>query len=182
MIEAANIGIARLGEVEVPDTSLSVQSGVTEYTLPSTIRQRPLQVNSRTSSTEDWKPVQGWGVIPATAGSDWTLVIPPFSNGTSLQVIYRAAHPRLTSYSSDVFDSIHPELALCATVAEALQWYNNQVGGSNQYFMQRENKALQDLESAMIKYPIPGVIEQWQGMPHWGKRGDYVPGTSDLRA
>lgn len=184
LIEAANLALSRFGEVDVPDTSLSASAGVTEYTLPAAIRQRPLRVNIQTSqdvSDFQWKPVQGWSVIPATAGSQWTLVLPLMTEGMAIQVIYRAPHPRLNSYSSDILDSIHPELAICATLVEALQWYNNQVGGSNQYFLQRENKALQDLESAIVRYPIPRIIEQFQGMPHWGSRGEYVPGTSDLR-
>lgn len=181
MIEAANIAINRLGEIELPDTSISITAGTTEYTLPSTIRARPLRVNTRVASTDKWEPVQGWDVIPAAPGSNWTLVLPPLSAGNSLQVIYRSAHPTLTTYSSEIMSDIHPELAVCALLAECLQWYNNQVGGSNQYFLQRENKALQDLESAMVRFPIPGVLEQWQGMPHWGRRSEYVPGTSDPR-
>lgn len=178
MIEAANIAIVRLGELEVPDTSITATPGVYEYTLPAAIRAKPLAVNSRASSNEVWKPVQGWGVIPATAGSNWTLVLPTDFD-SNIQIVYRAHHPKLSAYDSDILDTIHPELATCAVVAEALQWYNNQVGGSNQYFLQRENKALQDLESAMVRFPIPGFIEQFQGMPHWNRRSEYVPGTSD---
>lgn len=184
MIEAANLGLQKLGEIDIPDESLTISAGQTMYTLPAAIRKRPVQVNVQTnqdSGDYQWVPVQGWDVIPATAGSDWTLVVPLLDSGYKLQVIYRAVHPKLTDYDSPILDGIHPEVALCATVAEALQWYNNLVGGTNQYFLQRENKSIHDLEAALAKFPIQREVEQWQGLPHWGKRGDYVPGTSDLK-
>lgn len=185
MIELANIAIQRLGEVEVPDTSLSVISGQREYTLPSSIRMRPLDVRipqNQVSGNYNWTSVQGWDIIPATAGSNWTLVIPSgLSAGYSLQIIYRAPHPRLTAYDSDILTAIHPELAVSALLVEALQWYNNQISGSDPYLNQRENKAIQDLESALVRYPIPQPVERLQGMPHWRMNERYVPGTSDLR-
>jgi hypothetical protein len=170
--------------VEVPDTSLAIVGGQSEYTLPATIQQKPLRVyiqSRQDVGNYGWNLVQGWDIIPATAGSNWTLVVPTLAQGHSLQVIYRAPHPKLTAYDSPILDSIHPELALCAVVAEALQWYNNSIGGTNGFFNQRENKAIQDLESAMVRFPIQQTIEQIQGMPHWHNRAQYVPGTSDLR-
>lgn len=183
MIELANIAIQRLGEIDIPDTTLSVVANQTEYLLPAYIKERPTAVFRQTaqvSGNNQWVPVQGWNVIPAAVGTQWTLVLPTLPTNYALRIMYRTVHPRLTSYDSDILD-IHPELAVCALVAEALQWYNNLIGGTNQYFMQRENKALQDLESALVRHPIRKTVEQVQGMIHWGHRGEYVPGTSDLR-
>jgi hypothetical protein len=126
--------------------------------------------------------VQGWDVIPASPGSNWTLVLPDLSANYGIEVLYRGLHPKLTAFDSPIVETIHPELALSALLAEAYQWYNNQVGGSNQYFLQRENKALQDLEAAKVEYQIESFPGQVQGMVHWGRRGRYVPLTSDLRA
>lgn len=185
MIELANIAIQRLGEIEIPDTSLSIAGGQREYTLPSTIRQRPVAVNVQKNQdvgNYNWVPVQGWGVIPATAGSNWTLVVPSgMTQGFSLQVIYRALHPKLTAYDSDILPAIHPEVATAALLCEALQWYNSQVGGSDEYSMRRENKFVQDLEAALVRHPILNTPEQVQGFPHWLPDQRFVPGTSDLR-
>jgi hypothetical protein len=180
MIELANIALQRLGEIDLPDTSLTVIGGETQYTLPTTIRKRPVAVNIA-KTAGGWQPVQGWNVIPAAPGSNWTLTVPYLTSGQGLQVVYSSLHPKLTAFDSNISELIEPELALSALLAEAYQWYNNQVGGSNAYFLQRENKALQDLEVAKVQFQIPRHPHQAQGMPHWGTRGEYVPGTSDLR-
>lgn len=185
MIRLANIAMRRIGEVELPDTSITTAAGQTEYTLPSSIRSRPIAVYRRRiadADNNDWVLVQGWSVIPATAGANWTLVIPPTEQGITLKIMYRAIHPELTAFDSPILETIHPELILTALLVEAYQWYNNQVGGSNTYFIQRENKALQDFEQARVIYAPRRSVEQVQGLPHWNARGEYVPGTSDLRA
>lgn len=184
MIQLANIALRKIGEIDVIDTSLVVAANQTEYTLPSTIQKRPVRV--RIQGVQDalnnqWRELPNTSIIPATAGSSWTLVIPDGAQGYTLEVTYRGMHPEVTAFDSPIQAAIHPELALCALIAEAYQWYNNQVGGSNQYLLQRENKAIQDLESARVLYPVKRTMEQVSGMPHWGVRGDYVPLTSDLR-
>jgi hypothetical protein len=170
MINLANIALRRCGDIDLVDTSIVTSGLQTEYTMPDTIRQRPIRVRVQgnfDNNDNRWEEVQGWGVIPATAGSNWTLVLPEMVEGYYVEVLYRATHPELTSYASDIQDSIHPEVALSALIAEAYQWYNNQLGGSNQYFLQRENKAIQDYEAAKVMHPIRHIVEQVQGLPHW---------------
>lgn len=170
MISLANIALRRIGDIDLVDTSLVTEGGQTEYTLPATIRQRPIRVRVQgnvDNADNRWEEVQGWSVVPATAGSSWTLVLPEMVGGYAIEVLYRAEHPELTSFSSDIQEAIRPELALCALIAEAYQWYNNQVGGSNQYFLQRENKAIQDYEAARVMNPVRHIVEQIQGLPHW---------------
>lgn len=180
MKRLANLAIRKLGKIDVPDTSLTIVGGQTEYSMP--IRQRPKAVNIQRLSEANnnrWEPLTGWSVIPATAGSAWTLVVPDLAQGFSLQIIYEDFHPRMLTFDSDLIEVVAPELACCALLAEAYQWYNNQIGGSNAYMTQRENKALQDLELAKVNFPIYRIDEQVQGLPHWGRRGQYVPLTSD---
>lgn len=184
MIRLANLALTRLGKIDIVDTSISIAASQTEYTLPAAIQKKPKRVRKQTLQTandNEWKLVQGWDVIPATAGSNWTLVIPQLTQGYSLEVLYEGIHPELTAFDSPIQDAILPELAINALLAEAYQWYNNQIGGTSQYYLQRENKAIQDLQAAKVEYPIQRVIEQIQGLPHWGARGEYVPLTSDLR-
>jgi hypothetical protein len=185
MLRLANIAIQKLGDVMVPDTSISIVAGQSEYLLPATIRSKPISVRRQTvqdANDNRWVPVEGWDVIPQAVGSQLKLTLPAIPVNYSLEIIYRGLHPDVTAFDSEILGLIHPELAACSLIAEAFQWYNNQVGGSNQYFLQRENKAIQDLESALVRYPIDDNVGQVQGFPHWGKSGDYVPLTSDLRA
>lgn len=170
MISLANIALRRLGDIDLVDTSLTTTGGVTEYTMPTTVRQRPIRVRVATNTDvgdNAWAEVQGWQVIPATSGSNWTLVMPEIADGYSVEILYRGLHPEVTAYDSDINEAVHPELVLCSLIAEAYQWYNNQVGGSNQYFLQRENKAIQDLEAARVLHPTRHIVEQIQGLPHW---------------
>lgn len=184
MIRLANIALQKLGEIELPDTSLTVVANQTEYALPSTIRQKPLRVRKQhlqTTNNNLWEVVNNWDVIPATTGSNWTLVIPYLTQGYKLEILYRSVHPEINAWNDTILDTIHPELATCALITEAYQWYNNMLGGTNQYFLQRENKALQDLEAAKVTYPMRHAMEQVTGFPHWKPDTRYVPLTSDSK-
>lgn len=182
MRELANIALRKLGKIEFVNTALSLSSGVTEYTLPIKIKPKRVRVQgNQSSNNNEWRLVQGWGFIPATAGSFPTLVVPGLETGNSLELLYEDLHPELKTFDSDILEAIDPELALCALLAEAYQWYNNKIGGSSDYFKQRENKAIQDLEAAKVKFPFVKSPEQIQGLVHWNRRSEYVPGTSDLR-
>lgn len=186
MIELANVALQKLGDIDIVDTSIVVVAGQTEYNLPAAINERPIRVRRQgvqVSNNNQWENVIGWDVIPQTTGAQWKLVVPDtIAPNYSLEVVYRDSHPTLTAFDSIILDTIHPELAVCAVIAEAYQWYNNQLGGANQYFLQRENKAIQDLEQALVKNPIRHIVEQVSGMVHWGESSEYVPGTGDLRA
>jgi hypothetical protein len=170
MISLANIALRRIGDIDLLDTSLVSVGGQIEYTMPVAIKQRPIRIRVRgniSSVVNHWEEVQGWSVNPATAGTAWTLVLPEMVSGNSIEILYRSFHPELTAFDSPIQEAVHPELILCALVAEAYQWYNNQVGGSNQYFLQRENKAIQDYEAAKVMNPVRHITEQVQGLPHW---------------
>lgn len=170
MIALANIALRRLGYIDLVDTSLVTVGGQTEYTMPVTVQEKPIRVRvqSNYDSTNNlWEEVQGWSVIPKTAGTQWTLVVPDMSSGWALEILYRGLHPEVATYDSPIQAAIHPEVAVAALVAEAYQWYNNQLGGSNQYFLQRENKAIQDFEASKVMHPLRHIVEQVQGLPHW---------------
>jgi hypothetical protein len=182
MKELANLALRKLGRIDLVDTSISIVAGQSEYTLPIKVKPKRVRIATvQDSNDHRWEVINNWSIIPATAGSFLTLVVPALSVGYSLEVLYEDNHPELTGYASDIMESIEPELALNALLVEAYQWYNNSIGGSNPYMIQRENKALQDFEQSMVKYPIRKIDYQVQGFPHWNKRGEYVPLTSDLR-
>jgi hypothetical protein len=182
MISLANIALSKLGEIDVPEY-VTVQNGTTVYSLPAGVQTIPSMVR-HLSATANVRPriVSEWTVMPDSPESALSISIPKFYDvGGQFEIFYRSTHPTLTDFDSTILASISPEVAVSALVAEAYQWYNNQLGGSNQYFLQRENKALQDLEAALVKHPIRKLPGQIQGFVHWGQEGRYVPLTSDLR-
>lgn len=183
MIELANIALQKLGEIDVPDY-VNTTAGAVSYTLPSTIRSYPILVRYLSpNALIRPRVVSGWSVSPMSPGTSLVIVVPGGfdESGGRLEVFYKSLHPKVTSFDSTISEFISPELALSALVAEAYEWYNNQLGGSNQYFLQRENKALQDLEAALVKSPIHRLTGQVSGMPHWGGSTQYVPLTNDAR-
>lgn len=185
MIELANNAMMYLGDFDLIDTSLSFNDAQTEYTMPSVIRQKPLGVQVQTlqdANSNMWKNVNVFNVRPATAGQNWTLVLPQGSSGYTIAIKYRILHPKLTAYDSDILEVIHPDLAKACLVAHAYQWVNNKLGGNNEYLVARENTAWQELEIAKARFPIEKEVGQVQGMPHWGVRARYIPLTSDLKA
>lgn len=183
MRELANIAIRKLGKIDNIDTSITTSAGRTEYTMPIQVAPKRVRMQTVLGSTNNnkWEVVQGWSVIPAAPGTGWTLVIPNMVQGYKLELLYEDLHPELTAYDSNISELIAPELLTSAVIAEAFQWYNNKINGSNAYFLQRENKAIQDLAEAKVNYPINRIDEQVAGLPHWGLSGRYVPKTSDLR-
>ena len=184
MIELANDSLRYLGDFDLIDTSVTIAGSQTEYTLPSVIRQRPLSVQIQTVQAvgnNQWEFVNNWDIRPATAGADWVLVVPPGSVGHVLSVKYRILHPEVASYDSPILETIHPDLAVACLTAHAFQWMNNKTGGTSDYWIQRENKAWQDLEIAKVRFPIEKEVGQVRGFPHWGNRARYVPLTSDLK-
>ncbi len=182
MIELANIALQKLGEIDVPDYVVT-SPGTILYTLPSTIRQYPTLVRYLSPNQNiSPKVVSNWTVMPDDSGINLNITVSGHDeNGGQLEIFYRSRHSKVTSFDSNISEFINPELALCSLIAEAYQWYNNQLGGSNQYFLQRENKALQDLEAALVKFPIHRLTGQVSGMPHWGRNTQYVPLTNDAR-
>jgi hypothetical protein len=184
MISLTDIALGKLGEIDIPDTSITTVANKTEYALPALVAKKPIRVRRQTTkivNNNHWQNVPNWDVIPNSPDSFWTLVLPDVEQGYLLEVLYRDKHPHLTSYDKTILPTIYPELAVCSLVAEAYQWYNNQTGGSNQYFLQRENKSLQDLEAAQVKFPMEKTSEQVSGFPHWNTRSEYVPLTSDRK-
>lgn len=182
MIELANQALLSLGDFDLFDTSLSFAANQTEYTMPSVIRQKPLRVQVQTLDTANnnqWRNVNSWDVRPATAGQNWTLVLPQSTVGRLIAIKYRILHPKLTAYDSDILEVIHPELAKASLVAHAYQYINNKLGGSNEYLVSRENAAWQELEIARAKFPVEKEVGQVRGLPHWGKAKRYMPLTSD---
>lgn len=182
MIELANNTLIYLGDFDLIDTSLAFAANQTEYTLPAAIRQKPLRVQVQTLDTVNnnrWVNVNSWDVRPATAGANWTLVLPQSLVGRVIAIKYRILHPKLTAYDSDILEVIHPELASACLVAHAFQYINNKMGGSNDYYIGRENAAWQELEIARAKFPIEKEVGQVRGLPHWGRSKKFVPLTSD---
>ena len=177
MIEVVNDALQseHIGNVPVPDTSLTTVDNQTEYTLPSALitDNALLDVEFQGITTDAnnnrYSPIPGWRIVPSgTGGTAGTLVVPQFASGYKLRLTYLGLHPRVNAYSDYISEYIPRPLAVAACVAHALEWYNTQRGGSDKYWLQREDRAWNQLDLAKRMTPVVLPPRRMQGFPHWG--------------
>lgn len=171
MLEVVNDALRFLGRIPRVDTSLTSASNQTEYTLPvalkgSKITKVELQGVTSDSNDNRYVLVSNWRVVDSDPGSTAILVLPQVQAGYVIRISYSGYHPRVSLYDDYISEHIHPELAVCSVVAHALQWYNSQRSGADEYWKQREDRAWNQLDIAKVTYPIRLPVRQISGFPH----------------
>lgn len=172
MIEVANDALVYLGRIpKVYSTILSV-ANQTEYALPVALKgvkltDIELQGTLTDSDDNQYTPITGWKITPALPGSTGLLTIPQFAAGYILRIGYPGIHPRVSTFSDYISEFIHPELATACVTAHALQWYNSQRSGADDYWKSREDRAWNQLDIAKRDYPIQMPVARVPGFPHW---------------
>lgn len=172
MIEIVNDALVYLGRIPKVYSSLTTAANQTEYTLPTALEGVDLtdiEIQGILTDSNDnrYEPISGWKITPALPGSTALLTIPQFASGYILRIGYPGIHPKVTAYSDYISPYIHPELATAAAVAHALQWYNSQRDGADDYWKQREDRAWNQLDIAKATYPIKIPVVRVPGFPHW---------------
>jgi len=153
MIQLANMGLRALGWVTVVDTSLTT-TAATEYDWS---HREPLRIDVQTNDETDnnnWMELRSWKFEHGEVGSDNKLILPELDTGKTLRVWYQDFHPQLSTYSDEVSQTIHPEVAIWAVVVEALKWMNSRTQGEQSGIVQDLNDARQELDNAKTKFPI----------------------------
>jgi len=161
MVSLANQALSYLGDIVLIDTSLTTASGQTEYAIPVAVkRDKPVRVEIQTyadSNDNRWKeynPSQ-YEIVPAAGGSTGLLIFRDQPDaGFTIKIWYHGVHPTLTAYSSVISEYIHPQLAKASLVLQALDWINSQTAGSNDFWMQKQNKAEREYEIALNRYKM----------------------------
>lgn len=182
MLEVVNDALISLGNIPAVDSSLTTAAAQTEYALPVALKSNRLlnvEVQGILTDANDNRYVQvpNWQVVPAGPGSTGLLVLPQLAEGYLLRLTHLGLHPRVSAYADYISEYIHPEVAVAAVVAHALQWYNTQKGGADKYWLQREDRAWNQLDIAKQTYPISLPVERVQGFPHW----DEPPHVDDFK-
>jgi hypothetical protein len=172
MIEIANDALVSLGRIPKVYSSITTVANQTEYALPVALKGVDLagiEIQGILTDSDDnrYNPIEGWKITPALPGSTSLLTIPQFAAGYILRIGYPGLHPRVSVYSDYISEYIHPELATAVVVAHALQWYNSQRGGADDYWKQREDRAWNQLDIAKAQYPIKLPVARVAGFPHW---------------
>jgi hypothetical protein len=167
MIQRANRGLEKLEEILATDTSLTTAANQTEYTLPAKIVRRPylIEIQTRINDADDnqYVPISDWDVQPSTPGSDGMLI---FNNqpeaDRKLKIWYGGVHPTLTTYSSQVSETVWPSVSVAVFVEAALEWFVGRISGSrsNVFWVQRWNDAKRNAAIELSKHPVPKPDQQ----------------------
>lgn len=158
MIEIVNDALSYLGDLPLPDTSITTAANQTEYTLPVAVKRDELlfvEIQGQTTDANDnqWIPIRNYRTVPAAPGSAGTLIIPQYAEGYTVRLTYMGRHPPVSTYADPISEYIHPDLAVACVTAHALAWINVQQGATEER-IQRENKAWNDLDRALVLHPI----------------------------
>ncbi len=159
MYRSINDALVKVGEIPLVDSSLTSASQQTEYALPVALKRENLlrveyQTNQNDTNDNQWSHISNFDIIPAAPGSTGLLVLPQLVSGRTIRLTYKGVHPVISTFSSTISEYIHPAVLIPAVTKEALSWYNAVNGGGNQYWLQKENEAANDMEVAIRKYPI----------------------------
>jgi hypothetical protein len=162
IIFCVNRALENLGTIELVDTSLTTGASQTEYALPLALKtKKPLAVyyqgTTNDSNNNNWIPVSGWRMEGSTPGTTGTLYLPQLPADRTLRIVYDGIHPVVSSYNSYVSESIHPKVAVAASILEVLSWYNrlDENQGSNDYFLWLEGEYRDKrLPMALMEHPV----------------------------
>lgn len=181
MIEVINDALVSLGNIEAVDISLTTAADQTEYALPVALKGNQLlniEIQGILTNANDnrYVPVPNWEIKSAAPGSTGLLVLPQLQDSRTLKITYLGLHPRVNTYADYISEFIHPELAVAVCAAHALQWYNTQTNGNNQYMKQREDRAWNQLDIAKSMYPISLTPMRVQGFGGWVNTTMSYPG------
>ncbi len=143
--------LRNLGNIALKDATIPIVADTYRYNLPAAVRN---------ISKIDWLdddniatpiPRLGWEVLPYTAGGTAVLDIKPFAlpdDGDYLQIWYEGEHPDVSVYSSEISDTIPPELIKARVVYDSL----SALPQSSKLWQEKYSKSVGDLNAAIMKY------------------------------
>jgi len=155
MIELVNQGLISIGDIALIDTSITTSAEDRDYTLPIACkRKRPIAIRIRTdtdSGDYSAEVINDWDILPAAPGSAGTVHLHRYpDDGKTLEVWYQGIHPKVSTPTGYVAESIEPRLAVVASALAATKWYNRLTGGSEPFWMQTEDRLSQEFQNLMV--------------------------------
>ena len=160
LIELANMGLSSIGKLVLVDTTiLTGVSNQSEYAVSVAWKNKVTRVDIQgiTSDSDDnkWIKYDNWEYIPAAAGSTGLIVFNSYIPvGHDLRIWYTAKHPRVNSYDDFINEAIDPELAIAATVAQAVEWQLSRTQGNNSFLIQKLNDARDQFRVALGEFKL----------------------------
>ena len=162
VIRGLNRALSAMGDIPLTDiATLTTAVAQTEYTYAVAWKRRPpfrVDIQGKLDDTNDyqWKEINWWEYVPATAGSTGLLILkqqPP--TGYLLRIWYLSPHPNVEAYSDIIYEGFHPELVVWKSVYEVLIWQHGRSQGTDASVVQMLNKAEQQI------FKLDAVHKPW---------------------
>lgn len=146
MIELANDALELIGKIPL-ETTLTTADNTTGYTLGvAYIHMTPSRVQYCPDTTSDVRvDLFDYYMSNTAPGSDPKLFLPQLPAGRTVYLTYYATHPKVTTYSGVIEETIDPKLARTAMRLIALKWNVRRQQGGSQFLTQ-------DLNTAQAEY------------------------------
>jgi hypothetical protein len=159
MIELVNQGLIAIGDVALIDTSITTSTSDRDYALPIALkRRRPIAIRIRTdtdSGDYSAEVIPDWDILPAAPGSTGTIHLHRYpEDGKTLEVWYQGIHPKVSTPTGYIAESIDPRLAVVSGALEAAKWYNRLTSGSESFWMQTEDRLQAEYQNLMIQREV----------------------------
>lgn len=133
IISQINRAIMDLGPVPYADiTSITTADDQTEYALPVAAKRDLYQVRIQTvdddANDNRWIMVPNWTVQQADPGAAPRLIIPQYTSGYALKLVYLADHPELQVASAALSEYVPLERVIYPAVLYCLEWRKQRTG------------------------------------------------------
>ena len=177
LIEFVNTGLRSLDMLDLTDiTTITIAAEKKEYAgAVAWKRSKPWLIERATSTDTNaygWKEINDWDYDTSAAGSTPLILFKQQYNTTNstVKVHYRDLHPTIRTFSDKIREEVHPELAVAATVAKAVEWYvgtqSRQDPIGNQWLEDVRN----EYDRALVRHK---VVHSRKGLP--AKTIELVP-------
>lgn len=161
MIRAVNSGLSSIGRVPVTSI-ITTLLGVTEYTVTG-IRADEDILSVKAYISNEWVYASYWSF------EGGKITLPPYPEGTIVHVLYLGEHPALSAYSDTVSEYIDGELAVCASLRQALRSYNAARSMTDVYWTTQQ--AENDFMTALRLYPVRIPARRNKNFYQYGRAG-----------
>lgn len=130
IIEKLNNALYLDGYIPGEDTSITIVSGQSEYTLPAEasrdLRQVLFNSNQNDSDDNKWITVVNYDIQKtATGTADKLLLSYDLPVGSTLWLRYAKQHAEIRDTTDELDQAIHPDRLVYPVAAELLRWYRD---------------------------------------------------------
>jgi hypothetical protein len=167
LIEFVNTGLRSLDMLDLTDiTTITITADQKEYAgAVAWKRSKPWLIERATSTDTNaygWKEVSDWDYNSAAAGSTPLILFKQQYDtaNSTIKVHYKDLHPTIRVFSDKIREEVHPDLAVAATVAKAVEWYVGTQARQDPIMNQWLSDVRVEYDRALVRHPVVRSAER----------------------